>query len=128
MTRSGFIRLVLCVAALCVVATVADGGERKKKERGPRKARARGEVRVTKDEDSGDVTAVALVRGQKEVACDLEEGNAKQMAAELEGKKAVAMGTWKKLEGQRVLVVEEYKEWTRRARKPKKPKGEEPDM
>ena len=128
MKRTVVAGLALWVAALGLMLVAgADAGEKRerKKPAGPRKTRVVGIVKATKDDD-GNITAVTLTTSKgTEIAVDLEEGKGKDMGAELDGKKALATGTIKKEGDKRTMTVLDYKEWTPRKKKPRKPKEPE---
>lgn len=135
MTKLRIAGLALAVATVWLMvagdALAADKKERAK-PKGPRKTRVVGTVKATKEkvkvggEEQEKITAVSLSTSKgTEIAVAIDEGQGMQLGEQLDGKKAMATGTWKKDGDKRVLVVESFKEAV--DKKPRKPKKEPAD-
>ena len=125
MRRPKGIGLVLAVIAVCLAVcastVLAEGKRERKKATGPKKYRITGTVKATKNDD-GDITAVTITTAKgTPYGVNLDEGKGSDLGKDMDGKKAIAIGTISKRDGKRIVTVASYKEWTPRRKKPKKP-------
>lgn len=118
--------LVMCLAALWLMAACSEGvarekGEKKKRE--PKEAKAStvvGVVAVEKDGDEIKGVTLTAKRKDKEVVVNVvldEKGKA--LGEEMDGKKAAVKGTIKTKDGAKWITVQAFKEPKARKRKEK---------
>jgi flagellar basal body-associated protein FliL len=118
--------LVMCLAALWLMAACSEGvarekGDRKKRE--PKEAKPAtvvGVVAVEKEDDEIKGVTLTAKRKDQEVVVNVElDEKGKQLGEEMDGKKAMVKGTIKTKDGAKWITVQEFKEPKARKKKEK---------
>ena len=119
--------IAFCLA-LCASTALAEGKKQRKKGDGPKKYRITGTVKATKNDD-GAITAVTVTTAKgTQYGVNLDDGKGSDLGKDMDGKKAVVIGTISKRDGKRTVTVASYKEWTPKQKKPKKPEKPKDDQ